>query len=125
MFYFMGDSGGGAYRYAVSDAGFLGYEKEICPGCDREVVKSLFADGHRLYVEGGKHWPDLLPFNGAGTTEEGGRPILLSERAVEAFSREGISGLAECQKVTLLPSDGARYDIADAPDFLVDNLRQN
>lgn len=123
VFYEMDPSGSRAYRYGVSDDSFLGYDRTLCSTCGREIVRPRFNGlHHKIRLEGGKRYPDLLAFCGAGTTEQGERYLLLSERAVEAFSREGITGLEDCQQATILTAEGASHDVADAPNYYLADI---
>lgn len=118
MFFELQDAGNRAYRYAVSDRNFGGYINHICPKCSRRISRSIYnGSNHELKIEGGLQYPDVLPFCGAGTTERGGRPVIFSEKAINAFVGEGISGVTHFQKVYLFPAENARYNATNAPTY--------
>lgn len=107
------------FRYAVSDGTFLRYDYTSCPDCGRSVATPVCSgDARFFYLSGGKQYPDLLPFNGAGTTKDGGRFVIISEKAKNAFECEGITGYSNCTKVSVVPDQrGTDYDTEDAPNY--------
>ena len=118
MLYEMDCTGSGIYRYAQKDNAFAGWKEVICPGCGRRVSLPVYSESNPVLVlEGGKKYPDFLQFCGAGSLPDGGRLIVLSEKALTVFREEGISGIGECKPVVVVQSAVCRYCVDDAPRY--------
>ncbi len=118
QFYYLSTKGTDRFRYACKDLTFVRLEGPVCSCCGRNINHPVYAqDIHHFLLDGGKRYPDWLDFCGVG-----GRLILLSQSAVEAFQKEGITGLADRGPVKV--SRMFRREIiplTDAPDYrLVD-----
>lgn len=83
------------------------------PGLMAYIIKSVWKAGNGIPT----CWPSAVL-----GPQSRGRYLLLSERAVEAFSREGITGLEDCQRVTILTAEGASHDVADAPNYYLADI---
>lgn len=118
MLYRMDCLGTGSYRYACKDVSFSGWEQETCPHCGRKISRPVYSEeNHILALEGGKKYPDLLQFCGAGSLQTGGRIVVLSEKALAVFQREGILEAEEYRPVALIPSEDCVHPIDDAPNY--------
>lgn len=118
MLYEMDCTGRSIYRYAQKDNAFAGWKEVICPGCGRRVSLPTYSEPSPvLALEGGKKYPDFLQFCGAGSLPDGGRLIVLSEKALTVFREEGISGIGECKPVVVVQSAVCRYCVDDAPRY--------
>ena len=96
MFYDVYGSGTRVYRYAWEDLSFVDWVKTPCESCGRNISKTEYEPGgHRLVLEGGKRYPDFLAFTGAGE-----RIFLVSERALEVFTQNQVSGIASWERVS-------------------------
>ena len=123
MLYEMDCTGSGVYRYAQKDLSFAGWKEVICPGCGRRVSLPVYSESNPVLVlEGGKKYPDFLQFCGAGSLSNGGRLIVLSEKALTVFREEGISGMGECKPVAFDSSEASRYCVDDAPAYYALNI---
>ena len=98
------------YKYAWRDLSFLGFSQSQCPVCGRKTAEFCYEDGpHRLMLEGGKAYPDLLAYTGAGE-----RMLILSARAVEIFYEEEVTGFSVKEKV-MVPEESGEIS-SDIPD---------
>lgn len=96
MFYDVYGSGTRVYKYAWQDLSFVDWVKTPCEACGRDISKTEYEPGgHRLVLEGGKRYPDFLAFTGAGE-----RIFLVSERALEVFTQNQVSGIASWERVS-------------------------
>ena len=96
------------YRYAYKDASLLGIKKSVCNTCGRELSSWSFDGSHRLVSEGGAEYPDRLMFTGAG-----GPLFILSDTAVQAFEKNGITGISESSPIDILQEEA--LPLTDAP----------
>lgn len=113
MLYRMDHLGTGIYRYAYKDHSFSGWERHACPACGRAVSRPVYTGPQRiLALEGGKKYPDLLQFCGAGDAL-----VVLSERALTAFLEEGILGAVEYRPVAVVRSEACSHPVDDAPGY--------
>lgn len=103
MFYIMKSNGNNRYKYACMNQSFKGYDKKICDSCGRDIVTELYDNTgfYELVLEGGKKYPDLLEFCGAGD-----RLHILSEKTLSVFKKENISGILEYEPVHILTDKG-------------------
>ena len=86
MFYELLGSGSGRYKYFNGETTFLGYEKKFCSVCGRTVdVPKYIAETPQIQLDGGKKYPDYIHAYTRG--------VLLSKRAVEAFTEAGVTGI--------------------------------
>lgn len=99
MFYGLSSSVNNRHKYIYKDQSFRGYSKKICENCSRDIVTMLYDDGehHQLILDGGKIYPDLLQFCGAGE-----KLLVLSEMALSVLVREKVSGILKYEPVTVL-----------------------
>lgn len=104
---------GGKFKYAWRDLSFLGFSQRPCPGCGRQNAEFCYEDGpHSLMLEGGKAYPDLLAYTGAGE-----QMLILSAPAVDILLAEGISGFSAKEKVMV--SDVTGEILFNAPDYFL------
>lgn len=96
-FYLLESPGERTYQYAREDASLVGLNTVVCEACRRTVSVWEFREPHCLIVEGGAQYPDWLPFVGAG-----GSLFVLSERALEVFPDNGITGLADIAPIRVM-----------------------
>lgn len=83
------------YQYAYKDLSLIGYSRSVCPQCSRQIgVPQYRGNTPHLILEGGNEWPDYLQFCGAGN-----RLFLISERALEIFEKNSITGYNGYQSV--------------------------
>lgn len=115
-FYFISESLKAKYTYAFSNLSFVDWFKQECPKCGRAVVAAGYRDTtHRLVLEGGKVYPDLLGFGGCGS-----RLFILSEKAVRVFEENGISGFITESKAELYKSYSRKIiPVEDAPVYYI------
>lgn len=95
------------YAYAWHDRTLLGYERStLCPQCGRPVLIPKFsADMPDLLLEGPENYPDFLQFTGAGR-----QLFLVSERTLELFEENHISGYSGSSLIKVTPSShSSRY----------------
>lgn len=90
------------FFYAWKDMSFYGYGQLVCPACGRMMPSFLYNEQSRsLLLEGGKEFPDLLAFTGAG------EPLfLLSGYASEVLEKEKITGISGKKEVKICLEDG-------------------
>jgi len=85
------------FRYAYKNVSFIGYDRSICPQCSRQVATPQYkADAPHLILEGGRAYPDFLQFCGAGD-----RLYLVSEKALNLYEKNGITGYSGYRLVTI------------------------
>ena len=83
------------YKYAYKDLSLIGYSRSVCPQCSRQIgIPQYSGNIPHLILEGGNEWPDYLQFCGAGK-----RLFLISERALEIFEKNIITGYDGYQSV--------------------------
>ena len=87
------------YCYAVKNLSFVGYKREECPTCKRQVVKEEIYEGEDAFlIDGAKKFPDFMQFCGAGTY------FIVSERVMNVLRENNVSGFEEAKKVPLYRS---------------------
>lgn len=118
-FYMLQIPGERRYQYAWKDMAVAELRRESCPACGRTVGRWECSGPHFMILEGGGKYPDRLPFCGAGESE-----LLLSEKAVEVFLRNGITGIAGQTPVrTGRERDGALMPLPEeAPGYVLAEL---
>lgn len=84
--------------YAFEDISFLGYDRSfICLHCNRPVVFPKYsADKPHLLIEGAGDYPDYLQFTGVGR-----QMYLVSERTLELYEKNHISGYSDYYQVSI------------------------
>lgn len=98
MFYKIDDCNTREFKYAYKDLSFGGFERRICEKCNREVVTMRHIDtSHCLVLEGGKKYPDLLGFHGAGELM-----FIVSEKTLSIFENHHISGISGSEQVDIV-----------------------
>ena len=91
MFFRLLHSGNSKYKYAYKDLSISGIKKVDCEVCGRSIPELCYSQNkHVLAIEGGKEYPDYLEFCDAGP-----RLCILSQRAVDVFVANKISGISE------------------------------
>lgn len=118
-FYFINNSGKIKYAYVSKDLSFVDFFMWQCPKCKRGVFSGGYVDNcHGLLLDGGKEYPDLLHFCGAGD-----RITVLSENAVRIFTENCISGFLVESKAELFRSYRRKIiPVEDAPTYYVVNI---
>lgn len=118
-FYKLQAPGQRRYQYAWKNAALGELHREPCPACGRVVARWEYSGPHFMLLEGGAAYPDRLSFTGAG-----GSPLLLSERAVEIFRENGITGITGAVPVrTGRERDGAVIPLPEgAPSYVLAEL---
>lgn len=87
------------YCYVAENLAFAGLKKEKCPNCGCLKTKELIFQGDdALLIDGAKKYPDFMLYGSVGLA------FIISERAVEAFEREKITGYDTAKKVPLYRS---------------------
>lgn len=114
MFYRVLDYSEKPYKYAYKDLSFLGYDRTLCERCGRNIPALHYASGpHRLILEGGRKYPDLLGFHGAGQ-----QMFILSTKALSIFEQHHISGFGEKEQIqVLIQHDG---ELIEPNDTILD-----
>lgn len=108
MFFRLLHSGHRKYKYAHKDLSISGLRKVNCEACGRSVSELCYSQKeHILAIEGGKEYPDYLEFCDAGP-----RLCILSQRAVDAFTANNISGISEFVPVTFAHSSSSSSPLA-------------
>ena len=97
MFYILRSLSLNKHCYAWDNLSFIDWKRVICEKCGRTVSTAQMDEGClKLELDGGSAYPDLLQFTGAGP-----RLFLLSGRALDAFTENGITGIAKAEQVSL------------------------
>ena len=97
MFYILRSLSLNKHCYAWDNLSFIDWKRVICEKCGRPVSTAQMDEGClKLELDGGSAYPDLLQFTGAGP-----RLFLLSGRALDAFTENGITGIAKAEQVSL------------------------
>ena len=106
MLYWIKNDDSRKYAYAYKDASLQGYDVRACTQCGRNIVTERYDNTvPHLIIDGGKQFPDHLSFCGAGK-----RLFIVSERALDLFEREQLTGYRlQCLVKTSHISDGSRY----------------
>ena len=87
------------YCYAVKNLSFVGYKREECPTCKRQVVKDEIYEGEDAFlIDGAKKFSDFMQSCGAGTY------FIVSERVMNVLRENNVSGFDEAKKVPLYRS---------------------
>ena len=85
------------FQYAYKDVSFLGFSRSKCPQCNRQIGISEYRhEVPHLLLEGGAVYPDYLQFCGAGN-----QLFLISDRALEIFEKNRITGYSVHQLTTV------------------------
>lgn len=85
------------YCYAWSDLSLAGFDRSECPECGRQIANAHYVSNiPHLLVEGGDIFPDRLWYTGAGE-----RLFLVSEKALELFELNGVTGYDGFQQVEI------------------------
>ncbi len=75
------------YCYAQENLSRVGYQFEKCPYCGRDIARELPKTQPDAYViEGAKAYPDFLYYGGGGIN------FLVSEKVVNIFTQQGVTG---------------------------------
>lgn len=91
MLYWVRASNLNSFFYAFKDTTLLGYDRTICPQCNRTIARPQYISGiPALLLDGGYEYPDCLGFCGAGR-----QLFLVSEKTLNLFERYQISGYTE------------------------------
>lgn len=98
MLYWMKHQNQNEFVYAFDDLSFGGYDRSsVCPHCNRTIVFPIFrADTPCLIIEGAGDFPDYLQFTGAGR-----QMYLVSERTLELYEKNHISGYSDYCQVSI------------------------
>lgn len=115
MFYKVLDRSGKTHKYAYKDISFLGFDENLCPHCGRTIAMMHYhGGGHKLVLEGGKEYPDLLGFHGAGK-----QMLIFSGKALSLFKQYNISGISDSEQIQVLEKRGSELiDLTGiAPDY--------
>lgn len=104
------------YKYASETPDFIKWNNHPCESCGRGIsaCEYVASDKRRFVIEGGKKYPDHLDFWGAGE-----RFFIISENALSAFVKEGVSGIDVVEPVDILVENGksnAELD-TDGPEY--------
>lgn len=84
------------YKYASKDLTLMGFDRSVCPECGREVATAQYKENTpHLRLEGGRVFPDFLQFCDAGN-----RMFMVSEKVLEMFEKNGITGYSGYQLMT-------------------------
>lgn len=84
------------FQYVYKDASFLGFSRSVCLQCNRQIGTPQYRrEAPHLILEGGKVYPDYLQFCGAGN-----QLFLISDRALEIFEKNRITGYSGYQLAT-------------------------
>ena len=87
------------YCYAVENLSFVGYKREECSTCKRQIVKEKIYEGEDAFlIDGAKKFPDFMQSCGAGTY------FIVSERVMNVLRENNVSGFDEAKKVPLYRS---------------------
>ena len=103
------------FCYAQRNLAFNGYHYEKCQNCGRSIAKLVpTKQMDEFVVEGGMQYPDFLDYRGAGIN------FLVSNRVLQAFIKNGITGYTQAVKVPIRrehdrPHDnqGVYYNLLD------------
>ncbi len=96
MLYWLEHNSQKKYKYAYKDDSLIGYSRSICSQCNREIAIPQYKEtAPYLLLEGGNTSPDFLQFCGAGR-----QLCLVSEKALDIFENNRISGYAGSQLVS-------------------------
>lgn len=88
MLYWLEHDTSHKFKYACKDQSLQGWERHICPSCGREIATPIYTEpAPHLVLEGGRQFPDLLQFCGAGE-----RWCLISEKALTVLEEAKLSG---------------------------------
>lgn len=88
------------HKYAYKDLTFTGFNRSVCPECECEIATAQYKENTPNFVlEGGRVYPDYLQFAGAGR-----QPFLISEKALELFEKNQITGYSGYQLVNYVSS---------------------
>ena len=99
-FYFINHSGKSKHCYISEDLTFVDFFCHSCVECGRDIPVAKYSqENHQLLIDGGKEYPDLLQFCGAGD-----RITVFSERTVDIFVENRISGFSVDSKAELFRS---------------------
>ena len=107
----------GKYRYVYKDQSFIKYEKRICEKCRREIASKIFASPplHKFILDGGKKYPDLLQFCGAG-----GPFLILSQMALQLLLKGNVTGITSWETVQVCNIKGENE--MQAPQYCIVKL---
>lgn len=95
------------YCYAYKDVTLLGYDRFNCPQCNRPFAKPRYESKvPHLLLEGGRKNPDYLQFCGAGR-----QLFVVSEKTLDLFEQNKISGYTEATQVTTERIDHREQDL--------------
>lgn len=87
------------YCYAVENIAFAGFKKEKCPNCGViDSIDLVFQGEDALLVDGAKKYPDFMRYGSVGLT------FIISDRVMEVFKKEKITGYDTAKKVPLYRS---------------------
>lgn len=82
------------YCYSQRNLVFPGYTSSKCSTCGRNIIKiNLQEQKNEFIIDGGKQYPDFLHHCGAGMY------FLISEKAMQLFKDNGITGFDQCEEV--------------------------
>lgn len=120
MFYKVLDYSAKTHKYAYKDISFLGFKETLCSNCGRSIATMLYNSGvHQLVLEGGKKYPDLLGFHGAGK-----QMLILSGRTLSLFKQHNISGISGSEQIQVLEKRGSKLidSTGLSPDYWIVNV---
>lgn len=104
------------YCYAVENLAFVGYKREECPACKRQVVKEEIYEGEDAFrIDGAKAFPDFMQFCGCGIG------FIVSEKVMNVLRENNISGFDEAKKVPLYRSRYRKL-VKQEPEYYMINI---
>lgn len=99
-------------KYAFKDLSFQGYKECICESCGRHIsIEQYDGECRELLLEGGKRYPDLLQFCGAGK-----RLFVVSETMMTLFIQRGVTGYCSVDPVLIRDTTRTRSITAYSPN---------
>lgn len=88
MLYWIDYDAQNKFKYAYKDLSLSGFVSNVCSECGRNIiVPQYIEETPHLVLEGGRLFPDLLQFCGAGD-----RLFIVSERTLDLFEKGKVSG---------------------------------
>ena len=114
MFYTVNSDGNERFQYVWKDLSFGGFVRSTCQHCGRDIVTACYeGESHQLLLEGGKHYPDILRFHGAGT------PLfIVTDRVLALLEQHRISGISGNESVTISAQQGENIvPLENAPSY--------
>ena len=104
------------YCYAVKNLAFVGLKEEKCPHCGcQDATQLVFQGDDALLIDGAKSYPDFMLYGSVGLS------FIVSERVMEVFRQENITGYDEAKKVSLYRSRYRKL-VKQDPNYYMINI---